>query len=345
MSYLMRSLATIALLALALALSAGIAGTIPRAAADPSVELIAWKDLPRDDRRSQELSGIAWDETTSTLYAITDDAPRIVPLVVGGEGFSAVTFGDEIAVTIHGDWDGEGIARTSTGFFMSNENGPHIYELDQTGQMVSEVRLPDHFSRSRQNASLESLALTADGQFLFTANEQSLNTDGPRATIDAGTLVRIVRYDRSTQATQEWTYLTDPIFARGDGGDNGVVDLAALSASEVLVLERSFVPRIGNSVRVYRVSLDESSNVVDVDALSAEMPILTKTLVVDLGTLPDDNFPPSLEPQRNRILDNYEGLALGPMLGDGRRVLFLVSDDNKRASQVPRLLVLAVSGL
>jgi hypothetical protein len=172
-----------------------------------------------------------------------------------------------------------------------------------------------------------------------------LTADGPRATSDTGTLVRIARYDRSTLTTQEWAYLTEPVFAPGIGGDNGVSDLAALSSTELLVLERSFVPTIGNAARIFRVKLDESSNVASLDALGADTPIVSKTLLVDLTTLPDDNFPPSLEPQQNRILDNFEGLSLGPLLADGRRVLFLISDDNKRAAQIPRLLVLAVTGL
>ena len=52
---------------------------------------------------------------------------------------------------------------------------------------------------------------------------------------------------------------------------------------------------------------------------------------------------PSTQP--NPILDNYEALAIGPALADGRRLLFVTSDDNASASQVARVLVLAVRGL
>jgi hypothetical protein len=37
--------------------------------------------------------------------------------------------------------------------------------------------------------------------------------------------------------------------------------------------------------------------------------------------------------------------ALGPTLADGRRLVFVTSDDNAQASQVARVLVLAVRGL
>src|SRR5688572_10171652 len=43
------------------------------------VNLYTWFDLP-DDPRSQELSGIAWDDSTHTLWAVQDGSASIVPL-------------------------------------------------------------------------------------------------------------------------------------------------------------------------------------------------------------------------------------------------------------------------
>jgi hypothetical protein len=335
-----RSLVVIALLAVILPLTA----VVTRSAQEPTTSVLGWYDLPKDDQRSQEVSGLTWDPESATLYGITDDAPRIVRLNTG-EDFRSVSFGETITVTVPDLWDGEAIARTSTSFFITNENGPHIYELDHTGQLVSWVPVPGHFNRIRPNQSLESLTIADDGRYVFTANEQALDGDGPRATVEAGTVVRIVRFDRATQDTLEWAYETDPVFASGEGGDNGVAELAALSASDLLVLERSFVPNIGNSIRIYRVSLAEPTNIFELGVLSSDTPVVAKTLVVDLATLPDTDFPPTLQPQPNRVLDNFEGLALGPVLPDGRRVIFLISDDNKRTTQIPRLLTLAVAGL
>src|SRR5215203_2570779 len=334
-----RSFGAIALLTLVLPLTVAHA----RSAQGLTSSVLGWYDLPKDDERSRELSGLAWDPESATLYAITDDAPRIVRLNLG-EDFRSVSFGETITVAVPDMWDGEGIARTSTGFFITNENGPHIYELDLAGQLVSWVPVPGHFNRIRPNLSLESLTLADNGRYLFTANEQALVGDGPRSMVESGTIVRIVRFDRATQETLEWAYQTDPIFASGDGGDNGGAELAAISASDLLVLERSFVPNVGNSVRIYRVSLAEPTNVFELDLLSSDTPVVVKTLVIDLATLPDSGFPQTLQPQPNRILDNFEGLALGPALPDGRRVIFLISDNNKRATQIPRLLTLAVAG-
>ena len=338
----MRDLARLltAIMLMSLSLQVGVS----RAHSQPGVSIIAWHDLPKGDRRSAELSGISWDQATSTLYAISDDAPRIVRLKLSDD-YRAFSFDESISVSVPDSWDGEGIARSSRGFFISNENGPHIYELDFAGQLISWVPVPGHFNRVRANQSLESLTSADGGRFVFTANEEALTGDGLRSTTAAGTLVRIVRYDQVTTDTLEWAYRTEPVFSAGADGDNGVVDLAAISPTELLVLERSFVGRVGNSVRIYRVSLDEPTDIFNVETLSTETTTLSKTLVLDLAMLSDDGFPPSLQPQPNRILDNFEGLALGPTLPDGRRVIFMISDDNNRSTQIPRLLVLAVAGL
>ncbi|MGH2603401.1 MAG: esterase-like activity of phytase family protein, partial [Dehalococcoidia bacterium] len=117
------------------------------------------------------------------------------------------------------------------------------------------------------------------------------------------------------------------------------------SGTDLLVMERSFVPDVGTNVRIHRVSLAGGQNVLTVENLNEATPALAKALLVDLANLPDDAFPEPRQPQPNRILDNFEGIALGLTLPDGRRLLFVVSDDNKRDPQTPRVLVLAVAGL
>jgi hypothetical protein len=319
-------------------------GGVPVRSDQSPASILAWHDLPKDDGRSVELSGIAWEPRTSTLYVVGDDAPVIVKLTLSDD-YRSLGLGESIAVNVTDPWDGEGIGLTSDGFLVSNESGPHIYQLDWDGQLISQIPLPRHFNRIRPNKSLESLAVADGGRYVISANEQALEGDGPLSTSEAGTVVRIIRVDRSSLETREWAYRTEPVFAAGAGADNGVADIAAISPSELVVLERAFVPGVGNSIRLYRVTLQDDTNTLETEFLTTETAVLPKTLVLDLATLPDDDFPPTRQAQPNRVLDNFEGLALGPMLDDGQRVLFLVSDDNQRAAQVTRLLVLAVSGL
>jgi hypothetical protein len=63
---------------------------------------------------------------------------------------------------------------------------------------------------------------------------------------------------------------------------------------------------------------------------------------VDLAKLPAKGLPAAKQTQESPLLDNYEGLAVGPVLPDGRQSLILVSDDNARTDQFARIVVLAV---
>ena len=116
----------------------------------------------------------------------------------------------------------------------------------------------------------------------------------------------------------------------------------ALTEHELLVLERGFVLGSGNTVRVYRVSLRDATDVSDVASLAtAGIAAVEKELVFDLADCPPrDATNPG--PQANPLLDNFEGLALGPHLPGGRRALLLQSDDNFRSTQITRLIVVGV---
>jgi hypothetical protein len=307
---------------------------------DPHVNVITSYDLPREER-TQELSGLAWDAAHRTLYAISDDRPLIVPLVVG-EGYKTVGIGEPITPSIPTHWDGEGIALTTDGLLIADEAGPHVYETDRAGHLRREIELPDHFSRCEPNKALESLTLSPDGRYLFTANEGPLVGDEPRATTTDGSVVRILRIDRTTNARAEFAYTTDPIFGPGPGGMIGVAEMAALSPEDLLVLERAYVPHVGNRIRVYRTSLRGATDIIGVVNLAPrETPSLKKELVFDVADLPgQDRRSPGAS---HGLYANYEGMVLGPV-ERGARILFMVSDDNARPEQAARLLVLAISG-
>jgi hypothetical protein len=339
------ALAVAVALIVALGVRASLAPVEQAVAGDKAaVGILAWFDFPKSDPRSAELSGIAWDGATRTLYAITDDAPRIIPIRPSAD-YRTWTFGDPIAVTVAAEWDGEGIVLTDGGFIISNEFGPAIFELNRAGQSTGQIPVPAHFTRILRNRGFEALALSPDGRYLFAANESPLEGDGPQPSAAAGGLVRILRYDRVARTTTEVAYRTDPIPRAAEGADRGVVEMVALSPTDLLVMERSFIPDFGNNVRIYRASVAGAMNVLTVENLTDAARPVAKTLLVDLAELPDAEFPEPRQPQPNRILDNFEGMALGPALPDGRRILFVVSDDNKRDTQTPRILVLAVAGL
>ena len=319
--------------------SAALPVTRPRGPFGGRVEVYSWFDLP-DEPRSRELSGIAWDESTSTLWAVQDETANIVPLVPDAT-LRTWGFGPVIVLKMSFPLDLEGIVVTPKGFIVASEKGPRILEVDRAGKLRRDIPLPAHFLKARDNKSLESLSMSPDGRYLFTTSETALSCDGAYATTSAGTRVRILRTNRDGGEPEEHAYATDPL--PHDGGDYGIADLAAIASDDVLVLERGWARGSGNTARIYRVSLtDPITSCLALPELSPDLPVMPKQLIVDLGKIPAKGLPKAKQTQESALLDNYEGLALGPVLPDGRLSLILVSDDNARSDQFARIVVLAV---
>ena len=119
----------------------------------------------------------------------------------------------------------------------------------------------------------------------------------------------------------------------------GVSDMLAVSATDVLVMERAYVPSVGNAIRIYRATLG-GADVIAKTSLSLHTKVAKKELFVDFASLPGAEMVGRL----GKHFPNYEGLALGPKLTDGRRILFVISDDNANPTLVARILVLTVTG-
>jgi hypothetical protein len=315
-------------------------GALARKPSAPgSVEVWSHFDLPADDPRSRELSGVAWDSKEGVLWAVRDNTPSIVALVPDAD-LRSWTFGETIAVECDGRVDLEGLVVVPEGFIVCSESGPRVIELDRKGRFVREVALPPGFHDAATNKSLESLTVSPSGRYLFTTTEIALRHDGESPTQHSGTRVRILRLDRTNSEPSEHAYETDPMpYAVGDWG---IADLAALGDAELLVLERGWSKGHGNTVRIYETALDARASCAAIDRLSTEVPALAKTLRIDVSKLVASGLPTPKQPQASPLLDNYEGMTLGPRLRDGRPSLVMVSDDNGRLSQVARVLVLAL---
>jgi hypothetical protein len=311
------------------------------AAAPP--EVLACFDLPPGDARSHELSGLAWDPAAQRLYAVSDRNKALTVLVprpdlTGFDLAPSISLDIDIA-----EWDGEGIALAGDRFLVvANESLPAVVSVDRAGHDARPLALQLH-PGLRHNLGIEGIGYATAGprRYVFTVNEQALEGDGPGSTVDHGTVVRITRHSLDREPVLEVAYLTDPVFAAGYG-DAGVSDLAALSTDRVLILERGWVRGAGNSIRIYAVDLRGAPSIAALDDARRAAPI-AKRLVLDLATVDDSRCSAPPGPQRRKIFDNYEGLAVGPTLGDGRRVLFLVSDDNDSSQQLPRVLAVALA--
>ena len=317
------------------------------------------------------LSGITYDRFNNVFYSISDDRSQFNParfytlnidLSDGRLDNGDVRFQNVTTLTDENgnpfpelSLDPEGIAFSERGtLFISSEGerstnrliNPFVNEFSLQGKQFNELPIPDKFEPAgigandpgiRNNLAFESLTITPNQRFLFTATENALVQDGPAATLTNGSPSRILQYDLQTgQEVGEFLYITDPVADApnpvGSFNTNGLVELLALDNNGTfLSLERSFSTGVGNTIKLYETSILgatdisglNSVNGVDVDAAAQ------KRLLLDFGDL-------------GITLDNLEGIALGPKLPDGRQSLIVVADNNFSSTQFTQILSFAI---
>ncbi|PPS44122.1 esterase-like activity of phytase family protein [Chroococcidiopsis sp. TS-821] len=313
------------------------------------------------------LSGITYDSTKDVYYAVSDDrsekAPaRFYTLQINLD--RGLQQGDVTPLNVttllntenqpfeRYSIDAEGIAVTNREtVFISSEGDaqrlidPFIKEFSLTsGKELRSLPIPERFlptaSRDRgirNNNAFESLTITPNQQYLYTATENALLQDEPVGQPDTSSPCRILQYDlRAGKRSHEYLYMTEaipaqinlPRFMRV-----GLVDLFAVDDDgNFISLERAFTG-LGYSVRLYQVSLADADDISDIESLrqvdlSSIKPV-KKRLLLDLKAL------------KNVTLDNIEGVTLGPTLRDGRSLL-LVSDNNFQPAQRTQFLAFKI---
>lgn len=223
---------------------------------------------------------------------------------------------------------------------VSDKFTPVFQDLNGDGILKNNEQV----SGVRNNLAFESLTLSPDQRFLYTATENALFQDGPAASATTGSHSRIVQYNLTNgQAEKEYLYVTEPVAippAEGAFNTNGLVDLLAIdNRGTFLALERSFTAGTtgtGNTIKLYEVSLQGATDISFFDSLTALDPQqfdaiqpVQKRLLLNFDGL-----------QLPTGLDNVEGLTFGPALPDGRQSILLVSDNNFNATQFTQILTL-----
>ncbi len=253
------------------------------------------------------LSSITYDPFNKVYYTISDDRSQFDParfytltinLADGSLDSGDVAF--QKATTLLDEsgnpftplsLDPEGITFTNNGtLFISSEGevrpdlgrltNPFVNQFSLGGQQFNTLPVPDKFRPDanltkgiRNNLAFESLTVTPDQRFLYTATENALVQDGPAANLDVESPSRILRYDLLTgQPDKEVLYFTDPVAAEtvppGAFKTNGLVELLALdNTGSLLALERSFSSGVGNSIKLYEVNLQNTTDLKDFDAV------------------------------------------------------------------------------
>ncbi|PHJ64350.1 hypothetical protein VF14_26290 [Nostoc linckia z18] len=314
------------------------------------------------------LSGITYDAKKNLYYAISDDRGQKantrfytlkIDLSKGSLQKNGVTVVNVTTLLNEngekfpaGETDTEGIALTNKDtVFISSEGdvrkfiNPFIKEFSlSSGKEITTLPIPNKFLPDkkgqqgiRNNLAFESLTITPDKKYLFTATENALIQDGSAAQPKIGTPCRILQYNLlSNQPEKEFLYPTEAVapFLNFTGKfASGLPDIFALdNQGNFLSLERSFTG-LGFAVSLFQVSLQGADDIHNIDSLlavnSKNIKPVQKKLLLDLRTL-------------DVVLDNIEGLTFGPKLPDGQRSLILISDNNFNSLQRTQILAFKV---
>lgn len=252
-------------------------------------------------------------------------------------------------------FDPEGIRADRRGrLFMSDEYGPSVYEFAPSGRRMKALEVPRRFvpvhpaatpaeemarnaSGRQTNAGLEGLAIVPDGTQLYAAMQRPLIQDSQPGKTGkrVGTNTRIIEFNlTSAGPPREFLY---PL----DDSANGVSEILAVNSHQFLVLERD--GRGGTEAaakKIYRIDIEGSTDVSGIENLPpAGIPpgvtAVRKSLLLDFLAsefgLAGADFP-----------EKIEGLAFGPDLADGRRLLIVAVDNDFEADKAILLQAFAI---
>jgi hypothetical protein len=272
-----------------------------------------------------ELSGITW-AGESRYFTVDDGRSRLFPLEVTLDATGAIA---KVAagefVSLRGARDVEGIAwlPASRTVLITDETVHEVREYDPvSGELRRRIPAPQPYrGRIRPNRGFEGITVAPDGGAIWIANEGPLRRDGESADALDGAWVRLQLLDGSLAPVRQYAYETEAGL-----GFVGVVDLMLAPGGQLLVLERALTGG-GFSARIFAADFRGASDVTGVEKL---------------------RDPDAFEGVRKQRLweraggfQNFEGIALGPELPTGGRLVLLVSDGG--GQRQPSLLALRLT--
>jgi hypothetical protein len=238
--------------------------------------------------------------------------------------------------------------RRNGNLLIADEYGPSLCEFAPDGSQVRAWDIPAKFRTKHSDADsdkelranttgrapnrgFEGLAVTPDGGQLYAALQSPLLQDGGRDGVN----IRLLKIDLETRTTKEFVYVLDD-------NQNGLGEIVAINDHQFLVVERD--GHGGKKAKYKKIIFVELNGAGDVS---------------DLPSLPKDGLPPDVASVQKRVffdlLDptlglvgprfpaKIEGLAFGPDLPDGRRLLLITSDNDFNASEPTWIYAFAIN--
>jgi hypothetical protein len=315
-----------------------------------------------DSTKFGSMSGLVRDAASGEWLAVIDDraGSRVAWLsIAAAEGqldvsplrLQTLTAGPGVEDRIATQADLEGVVALPDGTFLMSEEGhrsrgavwpPAILQVTRDGVVTGTIAYPPGLQISedgktgiRDNQGFESLTRTPGGR-IITGLEQPTADKPVTSTKSAGESLLMEFEQRGTTwiPGRQWQYAISPtptvpgFPTQCSDGENGLVELLALTETTLISMERS----------CWLSLKDEPVNTILLFVVTLSGDTARKTLLLDLSTIA-----PKLSPGLAR-LDNFEGLSFGPLV-NGRPTLLVMSDDNFRPRQKTSLLLFAMQGL
>ncbi|WP_299157464.1 esterase-like activity of phytase family protein [uncultured Tenacibaculum sp.] len=211
---------------------------------------------------------------------------------------------------------------------------PSIFIADMAGEFQEKILVPSYFeakskAKPKHNAAFESSSKSIDNKGFWAAMEAPLEADGEEPTFHkTQSPIRITYFDNDTRkATKQFAYQLEKIDkpAKGKINLNGVTAILEYTKNKFFVVERIYqsgYSSYGNTIRIFKATVnEETTNTLSFQSLKKEKFLpLKKELIFDFNSVENE--------LTDGIIDNIEGITLGPKLSNGNQSLILVSDDN-----------------
>ena len=235
----------------------------------------------------------------------------------------------------------------------SKENIPEFLLFSKDGKIKKRIQLPPKFSHSptsgvRVNLAFESLTQVPNKSNLyFTANEDSLIQDDSMVSPTKGSKLRIIkfsilknRFDTISEFVYNLSKVPNPTNVSNFKGDNGLVDILALSEDQIITIERSWSPTTKkNAILLFLTKISKlTTDVKDIFSLqdnSDKYVPAQKTLLLNLDKI-------SSQLHDGKGLDNIEAISFGPKLKNGNQTILLASDNNFNKHQRTLFIALEI---
>lgn len=193
--------------------------------------------------------------------------------------------------------------------------------LDTRGRYLEDLPLPNHYLRHAADADgpetgsayyrgIQGLSCSRDGSTLLVSLQRPLRQDGDAAF----SRQLLYRWDPKAQTFRHARELAVPLSLR-----LGMMDTELLGEGKALILENEVKPQQRNTLSLFNLDADDISacrSFINFQARPARKRLLVDHLERFAG----------VDLQANEV--QYDAMALGPVLGDGRQTLLLTNDDD-----------------